>query len=153
MRFHYKETYPLQSPQGRAIAAIILLVGLLICAISIFRIWQYHQIRDELIPVQGVIERIDTQRTRRNTTHTVYVSYTYQERAYENVKLGWYRTGMDAGDSITLEIHPENPGEVVGNTGLSLLFFGGVFTLVGAGLSVAARRGQLNGQFHVNTNL
>lgn len=147
LRFGYTKTYPIQSPQGRLISGIFLVIGLLILLFGAYTAHRYTQIEDELVSVHAVIERIDVTRRNDDTDHDVYVSYSYRNRDYEDIRLNWYSSGMNEGDRLTLQIHPDNPAEPVSNNGWILFFIGGIFTLIGGGLSIASRWDRLKEKF------
>lgn len=147
IRFGFYKSYPIQSPQGRLIAGIFLVIGLLTLLIGGYLSDQYSQIRDELVHVQAIIERIDVTRHGDDTDHDVYVSYSYRGENYDNIHLNRYSSDMDAGERITLKIHPDNPSVPVDNNSWILFLVGGIFTLLGGGLSVASRWDRLKEKF------
>ena len=134
----YVKTYPLQSPLGRIISAVFLIAGLVCCILSITQFKKYDEIKDELVQVEAVIERIEVDRRGDDTDHDVYIAYSYRGERYDNVRLNRYSSSMDEGDRLPITIHPDHPGKPVSNNGPLVLFIGCVFTLVGGGLSVAA---------------
>ena len=54
---------------------------------------------------------------------------------------------MDVGERITLQIHPDNPTEPVSNNAWIAFLIGGIFTLLGGGLSIASRWDRLKERF------
>lgn len=147
IRFGFTKYYPIQSPQGRLISGIFLALGILVLLFGVFLSYQYSQIEGELIPVQAVIERIDITRHDDDTDHDVYVSYAYRGQEYENIRLSWYSGNMYEGQHLTLNIHPDNPAEPVGDNVWMVFFIGGIFTLLGGCLSVASRWDRLKERF------
>ena len=80
-----------------------------------------------------------------NITHEVYVSYTYQGRAYSEVQLGYYDQSMFVGKQIELQVNPNDPGDVaVPGANLVMLLITGsigiVFVAVGGSLLFVALR-------------
>lgn len=138
MRIHVEKTFPLQSKMGRLFSVFFLVVGLLTLLFSVYCFWSYNQVKDELVPVTAVIERIDVYRRNDDLEHEVYVSYTYDGTEYDNIHLNYYSSGMDEGDRLSLEIHPDDPAEPVNNNGLLVLIIGTVFTLTGGTLTFFA---------------
>ncbi len=147
IRFSFTKSYPIQSPYGRVLSAIFLVVGLLTLLFGAYLSWQYSQIEDELVSVDAVIERIDVTRRGDDTDYDVYVSYTYRGTNYDNIMLNWYSGDMDEGEAITLNIHPDNPSKPVTNGGWVAFLIGGVFTLLGGSLSIASRWDNLKDRF------
>ena len=139
IKIGYSKTYPIQSPMGRAVAGIFLVIGLLICLLGGYRLWSYHQIEDRLVSVDAVIEDIDVRGRGDDRKHIVYVSYTFEGTRYEDIRLSWYSSSMDEGEILSLKLDPSNPTKPVSKDGWLFLLIGGVFTAVGGVLSVAAR--------------
>lgn len=139
--------YPIQSPMGRLISGIFLAAGLLVCIFGAYRLWSYHQIESTLVPVDAVIARIEVRGRGEDRKHRVYVSYTHRGEQYDSIRLNHYNSDMDIGDHIPLKIHPDDPSKPVYNDGLFLLLFGGLYTLIGGGLSAAAWRDKLKERF------
>lgn len=70
-----------------------------------------------LVGVEAVIEEIETSGTGRRKSHTVYATYTYEDKTYTGVKLDHYVTGMNVGDTMEIKIDPDKPGKVVTQSG------------------------------------
>lgn len=68
--------------------------------------------------------------------HNVYVTYTYNGKVYDNVRIHFYNSGMFEGKEITLLCDPENPQYTVSTSifnsaGFMLIFMGIIFSAVG----------------------
>ena len=70
-----------------------------------------------LVSVEAVIEEIETSGTGRRKSHTVYATYTYEDKTYTGVKLDYYATGMKVGDTMEIKIDPDKPGKMVTQSG------------------------------------
>ena len=147
IRVRYRSWAPIQSPFGRMISGFVLVFGLLICLYGAFRCWAYSQVEDELVSVDAVIDRIDIQGRGDNREHRVYVSYTYQGTAYEDIPLSWYSSDMYEGAHIPLNIHPNAPSEPVDNDGLVALLCGGFLSLIAGIFSIISWWNDLKSKF------
>lgn len=147
IRFGYTKYYPIQSPMGRMISGVFLVLGLLVCLYSVFLFWKHGQVKDQLVQVDAVIERIDIRGAGEDREHAVYVSYSYGGRTYDSIRLSWYSSDMEEGDRLVLTIHPDAPGEPVKNDGPTVLLIGGFFTLFGVVFSAASRWDDLKERF------
>lgn len=89
------------------IGIILLVSGVLVCRSN-------QKFMSEAVEIRGVIESIETYRkSNGDTSHNVYVSYTYGGRQYKNMQVNFYNTGMYEGKEITLLCDPRNPDRVV----------------------------------------
>ncbi len=81
--------------------------------------------------------------TDHDTQHDVYISYDTQKgEHYSDVELGWYHSGMEEGQTITIYYAPNNPHDVRTQEGsvtayIVITGIGVVFALIG-GLFVFA---------------
>lgn len=116
---------------------IFALVGIGMLAGAVVVFLSSQKFMSEAEEVSGVIETIETYRDSDNDVHhRAYVSYTYNGREYDNVRLSFYSSNMYEGKSITLYCDPNDPGRVVAKEGnlfacITLLFMGIIFSCVG----------------------
>lgn len=114
-----------------AFVGIALLIG------GILMIFFNQKFMNSAEKVNGVISVIETYRDSDDSIdHRVYVSYTYDGKRYDNVRLQYYSSDMYEGKDITLYFDPENPGYVTTKwsemiAGLILTIIGVVFSIVG----------------------
>ncbi len=71
------------------------------------------------------------------TRHDVYVSYTFNDIAYDHVEIDYYERSMRRGSTIDILCDPQNPLHIKQNKpvsmmGIGLAAFGLIFFLVGA---------------------
>lgn len=128
--------YPINSPQGKAISVGLLLVGLLLCLLGLPGTREYHRVKDELVEVHATI----TGASIGSEHHRVYVTYTYDGKVYEDVKLNAASSDMREGMQITVPIHPDDPGKPVYNTMAGIFGFGLFYTAFSALAAIAAFR-------------
>ena len=128
--------YPINSTQGKAISVGLLLVGLLICLLGFPGTREYHRIKDELVEVPTTI----TSALIRRGHHDVFVTYTYDGKVYEDVKLNATSSDMREGMQITVPIHPDEPGQPVYNTMGGIFGFGLFYTAFSTLATIAAFR-------------
>lgn len=132
-----RRRYPIDSPEGKRTSVLLLLAGLFVMLLGLPGTLEYHRMKDELVPVEAVIDQI-TGGTKR---HTAYATYTYDGVTYEHVKLNYYNANqMEEGKPTTIHIHPEEPGQPVYNTLGAVFGFGAVFFLFSLLCCIAAFR-------------
>lgn len=70
-----------------------------------------------------------------DTSHSVYVTYTVEDKLYENVRLSLYSSDMYEGKTIDVYYEPDNPGKIhIKNpvfVYVILLVIGIIFSIVG----------------------
>lgn len=85
---------------------------LLVSGVLVYR--SNQKFMSEAVEIRGVIESIETYRkSNGDTSHRVYVSYTYDGRQYKNMQVNFYSAGMYEGKEIALLCDPRNPDRVV----------------------------------------
>lgn len=75
----------------------------------------YAQGTEDYALVDATISRINEEQDSDGTTHTVFVSYTYEGKEYKNIHHPHYKSSMEEGDPLTVHIQKENPGEIADN--------------------------------------
>lgn len=127
------------------IGFIFILVGI-VWAISGSRFMQ------SAVEVSAVITKIESHRdSDGDTSHQVYVNYSYGGQRYEDVRLNEYSSGMYKGKEIKVMLDPDNPRKLMTNLGLYIgptVFIGmgaiftsaGVISLVGMGRKSSAKK-------------
>jgi hypothetical protein len=108
--------------------------GLVFVVVGIMMAMHFSKINKEAVDVTATISRIEVTtktvrrngRTRNEKEHDVYVDYTFEGEEYEDVNMGFYKTGMKEGQTVTVKVLPSNPGQCYGYTGMlfPLLFSG-----------------------------
>lgn len=128
-----------------ALGIIFIIVGILWLAIG-------SRFKKNAVEVSAVIQEIEQYRdSDGDLSHRVYVSYSYNEQNYENVRLNEYSSNMYEGKEIEIMIDPNNPRVNMMNLGLYLgsgIFIGmgvifacvGIFPLIGLGRSSFAQK-------------
>ncbi len=128
-----------------ALGIIFIIVGILWFAIG-------SRFKKSAVEVSAVIQEIEQYRdSDGDLSHRVYVSYSYNEQNYENVRLNEYSSNMYEGKEIEIMIDPNNPRVNMMNLGLYLgsgIFIGmgvifacvGIFPLIGLGRSSSVQK-------------
>lgn len=110
-------------------------VGLILGAVIIFV--NGMRFKQSAVSVTGTIVDIITEYDDDgDVNHKVYVTYTFEGRTYERVRLNLYTSGMHIGKEITLLCDPQNPSRIRSESGIYiasviLLVMGCVFFCVG----------------------
>ena len=126
------------------LGATFLSIGVIFFGVGVFATAYIHAFQARAVEITGVISDIEeeTRTVTRNgrhtteTSHYTYVDYTYESRVYDHVHYGFYTTGMEVGDDVTILVDPMNPSKIMA-PGMSIFgyIFGGigfVFTVMGA---------------------
>lgn len=109
---------PLNSPAGRKITAVILVISLLLSLFVLSRSREFDRRVEagELVPVQAMVEQIRITGRGEDREYDVWASYTYDGTNYENVELSWYTSEMEEGQPTTIYISPAAPDEPLTNS-------------------------------------
>lgn len=99
------------------------------------------------VETEAVITTIGVHRSGDDTTHDVYISYVYEGREYDNVRLSFYSSDMYEGKTIIVYIDPENPRHAMskGEDIFMLIvfgFMGTVFSFIGFTIIAISKKGQ-----------
>lgn len=128
-----------------AIGIIFIIAGI------IWAVWG-SRFMQSAVEVSAVISEIESYReSDGDTSHRVYVNYSYGGQRYEGVRLNEYSSGMYKGKEIQIMLNPDNPTQLMTNFGLYfglIMFFGmgvifasvGVFPLIVMGRKSSAKK-------------
>lgn len=137
-----------------AAAAMFACVGAIFLAVGLVFVWRDAAFREKGVETDAVIVRIDRDYgfDREEDEHTVYVEYTVGQTVYTE-RLGYYSSGMDVGDVISIRYMPDNPGEIAYTgmravllpciccaLGIVFLGIGAFFALRRAGMEIRLKR-------------
>ena len=112
-------------------------IGVVLFVVGIFWLTSSLRFMESAVEISGRITDIDSYRDADgDMRHTVYVTYEYDGKRYENVSINSYSSSMAEGKEISLYCDPDNPQRVQAG---SMLYFGPaiflgiglVFTVVG----------------------
>lgn len=118
------------------VGGIFSIIGIGVLAVGIILILQSKAFMENAVQVDGVIDEIDIFNHSDDTDYDIYVSYYYDGKEYNHVKMNYSSSSMYEGEEIELYIDPESPTDFKTkeeDTFLKIFFpaFGGVFTLIG----------------------
>lgn len=114
---------------------IFSVVGMIFVVTGIIWIVSSIRLKQDAVEITAVISEIESYRnTDGERSCRVYVTYTYEGKIFENVRLSEYSSNMYEGKEITLFLNPEKPenvstGSAVG--GIVFIAMGAIFVLVG----------------------
>ena len=103
--------HPLRSEVGRFSSRVMLGISLLLLLFCLPGLQEEYQLRDEIVELEAVIDRIEKTGTGEDARHTVYVSYEFQGERYLRIPLTYWSSDMEEGDVLTIRLHPDAPGE------------------------------------------
>ena len=110
--------------------AIFLIVGAIFFAVGLTMAIRDSGFRERAEEITAEITEISSYRgSDGDWRHSVYVTYQYGGRIYEEIALNFYRSGMREGQEISLLCDPENPEHVKAPGAMLLLEL--VFLLIG----------------------
>lgn len=136
---------------GKIMAVIFVIAGIgFVIGAFVFRSHStqfYADAKETTATIDTIYEyeEYDNVNDEYETKHDVYISYDTQEgEHYSDVKLGWYYTGMEEGQTITVHYDPDDPEDVRAKEGstfgfVGMLIMGIVFAIMGAGFAFAVR--------------
>lgn len=120
-----------KTKMGYSTPCIFMLVGILLLAGGIFWFKYSLDFRKTAVQIYGEITKIESYRDSDDEVHhTVYVTYEYNGKVYEDVRINSYSSSMAKGKSISLYCDPNDPWRVQAS---STLYLGSVI-LTGMGL-------------------
>lgn len=137
-----------------AAAAMVACMGAMFLAVGIVFLLRDSDFREKGVKADAVIVRIDSDYDfdREKYEHEVYVEYAVGQTVYTE-RLGYYSSGMDVGDVISIRYMPENPGEIAYTgmravilpciccaLGIVFLGIGAFFALRRAGMEIRLKR-------------
>lgn len=111
---------PLNSPLGQKVIWSFVLLGLLLTLIGSVGTVNYYRME----AAEATIDRIEEA----GDGYEVYVSYTHGAEGYEDVRLGYWDSEMEAGKTIPIRLSPDEPGRPVSGGPVFLLIFGLIYT-------------------------
>ncbi len=123
----------------KLIPCIFTFVGVVMLAAGIFWFVSTLQFMETAVEISGRITDIESYRgTNREIRHSVFVTYEYNGKQYENVPINSYSSRMAVGKEISLYCNPDDPWQVQADSGLYVgtgifLGLGLLFTSVGGG--------------------
>lgn len=136
----------------KVIFGLFAAIGIIFVIAGIFwAVWGSRFIQSA-VEVSAVISEIESYReSDGDTSHRVYVNYSYGGQRYEGVRLSEYSSGMYKGKEIQIMLNPDNPTQLMTNFGLyfgSIMFIGmgvifasvGVFPLIVMGRKSSAKK-------------
>lgn len=123
-------------------SAVFLAVGIGLFAGGL--IWMVNAVsfKSTAEKITGEISRIETYRdSDGDRSHSVYVTYRYGGKLYEDVAISSYSSSMYEGKEITLYCDPEHPGNIMEGSlyyigPILLIGMGAVFGCMGGGVIV-----------------
>lgn len=121
----------------KLIFVFFAVVGIILLIIAVLVFISNNKFASQADEIEGVIETIETYRgSNGDIDHKVYVSYTYNGKEYNNVRIRFYSSNMYEGKDIVLYCDPKNPERVVMKgadlfTFLLLTVMGIIFICVG----------------------
>lgn len=124
------------------LSGVFLSIGVIFFVSGILWMVNILQFRSRAVEVYGQIERIETSwDSDGESSREVYITYTYNGKTYNNVRINTYTSSMYEGKEITLFCDPYNSGRVELKSTLYLapvlfIVIGAIFSLVGGGLSM-----------------
>ena len=119
------------------LGAIFGVIGLIFAVTGVIILINTKEFVNDAVQVQGKISRIDSSiGNDGETDYTVFVTYTYNDEKYKNIRLNEYSSSMYEGKSIELYIDKENPEKAKTKSMVYVLpivfiSLGGVFAVVG----------------------
>lgn len=120
-----------KTKMGYLMPCIFMLVGILLLAGGIFWFKYSFDFKEAAVQIYGEITEIDSYHDSDGEVHhTVYVTYEYNGKVYEDVRINSYSSSMAKGKSISLYCDPNDPWRVQAS---STLYLGPVI-LTGMGL-------------------
>ena len=137
-----------------AAAAMVACMGAMFLAVGLVFVWRDAAFREKGVETDAVIVRIDSDYDfdREKYELEVYVEYAVGQTVYTE-RLGYYSSGMDVGDVISIRYMPENPGEIAYTgmravilpciccaLGIVFLGIGAFFALRRAGMEIRLKR-------------
>lgn len=123
------------------LSGIFLFLGIIVFVSGILWMTDTLQFRSRAVEVSGQIERIETTwDSDGESSHDVYVTYTYNGDTYHNVRINTYSSSMYEGKTISLFCDQNNSGRVKVKSTLYLgaifcLVIGAIFSVTGGALS------------------
>lgn len=124
------------------LSGVFLSIGVIFFVSGILWMVNILQFRSRAVEVYGQIERIETSwDSDGESSREVYITYTYNGKTYNNVRINTYTSSMYEGKKITLFCDPYNSGRVELKSTLYLapvlfIVIGAIFSLVGGWLSM-----------------
>lgn len=117
--------------------AIFMTVGMLFLIGGVVTAVINWQFREKAVEITAVITDIQTYRASDgDRKHEVYVSYRFEDREYEDVRLNFYSSSMYEGKEITVFCDPENPRHIESSGTIVLIIvfvvMGAVFVVIGS---------------------
>lgn len=132
-----------KNKRGYSTPIIFMAVGILLTAGSIFWFKSSYDFKETAVRINGEITKIESYRDSDDEVrHTVYVTYVYEGKEYEDVRLNSYDSNMSKGRKISLYCDPDDPWRV---QAVRTLFFGPavlagmglIFTVSGIGILIS----------------
>lgn len=128
---------------------VFLTVGLAFLIVGVLVLNAYNKFAAAAVKVPGAISRIERYRNSRGkTSHSVYVSYSYNGEHYRDIPINAYTSDMYEGKGITVLLDPAAPDniQVEGSATVLCVIFtgmGAIFAVIGAVPIIIAHRNVL----------
>lgn len=125
-----------------SVQTVFLIVGVCMFIWGVCWLISTFQFRATAVKVPGEITRMDSAYDDDGKEHfSVFVSYEYNGKKYEDIRINSYSSSMHMGKKMSLYCDPENPGHVeVGSMlffpSVFLLIMGAAFALIGGGITI-----------------
>lgn len=128
--------------------AVFAVSGIIMLITSFWQLAEGIRFQKKAVEVTGkIVDIVSYKASDGDMSYAVYVTYTYEGKTYEKIRLGGYSSSMFVGKSISLLCDPENPDKVQTASDLwvvviVLMLMGIVFSCVGIipAVLVAKRR-------------
>ena len=133
--------------------AIIIVVGAIFIAIGVLIHIGNEAFFKKAVPTDAVIVDIVTKtkktgtgsKKKRKITHEVYVSYTFEEQEYYNIKINQYSSAMTEGETITLYCDPDNPTDIrhketSDSVSKIMIVLGAMFSVIGVIVFITSKK-------------
>ena len=124
--------FPLRSPEGRFMCRVLLAVSLMLCLFCLPGLQEEYRLRDEIVTVDAVIERIEVTGQGEDIEYKVFVSYAFRGVEYKDIPLPHWSSDMAEGQTLSIRLHPDAPAEPRSD-GLEFLL---TMSLIGVGVSL-----------------
>lgn len=137
-----------------AIGGLFLGIGIIMLVVSFVVNTNSKKFFKTAVKTEAAIEYIDEYRDYNQTSgkyrtkHDVYISYrTVDGVFYGDVKLGYYKTGMREGQTLTVYYDPQAPTDVRAKQGMKLVVWitggiGALFSVIGGALLITGAIGR-----------